>query len=135
MPVQTTLQRSASVKAEGFCRTTHCASDGEAVEPQLVPVHRPEGERPRRYCSTPWCCLDVDSLPNGDCGENQLPLAAGEQVTLGAHATRQPVATDAATAVAWTRRKLIFAHPASPDNTHSLFSTLLMMCTLGFFHN
>ena len=39
-----------------------------------------------------------------------LPLAAGEQVTVSSHATRQPVRADTATAVAWTQRKLIFAH-------------------------
>jgi transmembrane sensor len=42
--------------------------------------------------------------------ESRLPLAAGEQVTLGPHVTRLPVRTDAATTVAWTQRKLIFAH-------------------------
>ncbi|HEY2402595.1 MAG TPA: FecR domain-containing protein [Steroidobacteraceae bacterium] len=48
-------------------------------------------------------------------GENRLPLAAGEQVTLGAHATRKPVAADTTTAVAWTQRKLIFAHRQLAD--------------------
>jgi transmembrane sensor len=42
--------------------------------------------------------------------ESRLPLAAGEQVTVGPRVLRLPVRTDTSTAVAWTQRKLIFAH-------------------------
>jgi transmembrane sensor len=45
-----------------------------------------------------------------DTGADRLPLAAGEQLTVGSHVTRSPVRADTATAVAWTQRKLIFAH-------------------------
>jgi transmembrane sensor len=43
-------------------------------------------------------------------GEDRLPLAAGQQVTLGTRVAQIPVRADTATAVAWTQRKLIFAH-------------------------
>jgi transmembrane sensor len=42
--------------------------------------------------------------------ESRLPLAAGEQVTLGPRVSSRPVRADTGTAVAWTQRKLIFAH-------------------------
>jgi transmembrane sensor len=50
-----------------------------------------------------------------DTGANGLPLTAGEQMTLGAHAKHLPVRADTTNAVAWTQRKLIFAHRQLAD--------------------
>jgi transmembrane sensor len=43
-------------------------------------------------------------------GQTQLPLEAGEQLTLAPRIVRHPVRADVASAIAWTQRRLIFEH-------------------------
>jgi RNA polymerase sigma factor (sigma-70 family) len=63
----------------------------------------------RRPGATTVTVVEGQVLVSGT-GEDRLPLAAGQQVTLGTQAAHVPVRADTATAVAWTQRKLIFAH-------------------------
>jgi len=125
-----TLNTSSLIEVhmEGERRTVQLLS-GEALFDVAHDAARPfevvAGRATVRAVGTQF---DVDRRPSGTTvtvvegkvlvsgtGENRLPLAAGEQVTLGVHATRQPVATDATTVVAWTQRKLIFAHRPLAD--------------------
>jgi transmembrane sensor len=120
-----TLNTSSAIDVHiGKDRRTVLLLSGEALFDVAHEVGRPfevvAGGTTVRAVGTQF---DVDRRPGAttvtvvegkvlisEAGANRLPVAAGEQVTVGLKAARQPVRADTTTAVAWTQRKLIFAH-------------------------